>query len=78
MCLLNLITWHHSFRFRFNFQILKLDLRFQINSNILSGDRSFGHKSTEAKKFFQQTLAKPLEALYLASKPYGNLLWIRI
>ena len=32
------------FRFELNFQILKLDLRFQINSNEFSRQISFGHK----------------------------------
>jgi hypothetical protein len=32
------------FRFRFNFQISKLNLRFQINTNDFSTDRSFGHQ----------------------------------
>ena len=55
---LNTCTLHHSagfmfeiyfqtgqtfFRFRLNFKILKLYLRFQINSNRFSRDRSFGH-----------------------------------
>ena len=31
------------FRFKLNFKILKLYLRFQINSNGFSRDRSFGH-----------------------------------
>ena len=31
----------------FNFQILKLDLRFQIKSNGFSRDRSFGHQSNK-------------------------------
>jgi hypothetical protein len=32
-------------RFELNFHISKLDLRFQINSNGFSRDKSFGHKS---------------------------------
>ena len=33
-----------NFRFRLNFQISKLDLGFQKNSNGFSSNRSFGHK----------------------------------
>ena len=55
---LNTSTWHHFvesmfeinfqtgqylLRCKLNFQILKLDLRFQTNSNGFSRDRSFGH-----------------------------------
>ena len=43
------------FRFILNFQILKLYLRFQINSNGFSRDRSFRHKtfSTHVDNIFQ-------------------------
>ena len=55
---LNTHTWHYYegsifekknqvgrkiFRFKLNFQISKLNLRFQINSNGFSSDRTFGH-----------------------------------
>ena len=36
-------TGQTFFRFRLNFKIAKLYLRFQINSNRFSRDRSFGH-----------------------------------
>ena len=36
-----------NFRFRLNFQISKLDMGFQINSNGFSKHRSFGHKFDE-------------------------------
>ena len=36
---------HGNFRFELNFQISKLDLGFQINSNGFSRDRSFQHNS---------------------------------
>ena len=36
-------TGHTFFRFKLNFKILKLYLRFQINSNGFSRYRSFGH-----------------------------------
>ena len=34
-----------SFRFKLNFQFPKIGLRFQINSNGFSRDRSFGQES---------------------------------
>jgi hypothetical protein len=34
-----------KFRFELHFQISKLDLGFQINSNGFSRDRSFQHKT---------------------------------
>ena len=37
-------TGQTFFRFKLNFQILKLYLRFQKNANEFSRDRSFGHK----------------------------------
>ena len=57
---MNACTWHHisgsmfqidfqtrlkKIRIRLNFQISKLDLSFQINSNEFSKDRSFQHQT---------------------------------
>ena len=44
-------------KFRLIFQISKLDLRFQINSNGFSRDRSFGHYLPISSLFWCQRLA---------------------
>ena len=50
-------TGQTFFRFRLNFQISKLDLGFQINSNGFSRDRSFGHYLPISSLFWCQRLA---------------------